>query len=160
MSSAMIGLFVDSFWETIIMVLVSWSVGAVVGLPLGVLLYLTAPGGVHSMPVLNRTVAMVVNALRSIPFIILLVAVIPFTRFIVGTSIGTAAAIVPLSIAAAPYIARLMETALREVDKGLIEAAESMGASTRQIIFKIFFPKVLPGIVVVLTLSFVVLCGY
>src|SRR5690625_641785 len=101
MSSAMIGLFVDSFWETLIMVLVSWSVGAVVGLPLGILLYLTAPGSVHAMPVLNRSVAMVVNALRSIPFIILLVAVIPFTRFVVGTSIGTAAAIVPLSIAAA-----------------------------------------------------------
>ncbi|HLR30194.1 MAG TPA: methionine ABC transporter permease [Paenalcaligenes sp.] len=160
MSSAMIGLFVDSFWETIIMVLVSWSVGAVVGLPLGVLLYLTAPGGVHGMPVLNRTVAIVVNALRSIPFIILLVAVIPFTRFIVGTSIGTAAAIVPLSIAAAPYIARLMETALREVDKGLIEAAESMGASTRQIIYKILLPEALPGIVGGLTVAFVSLVGY
>src|SRR5699024_6640096 len=144
MSSAMIGLFVDSFWETIIMVLVSWSVGAVVGLPLGVLLYLTAPGGVHGMPVLNRTVATVVNALRSILFIILFVAVIPFTRFIVGTSIGTAAAILCLSIAAAPYIARWMQTALREVYKGLIEAAESMGASTCQIIYKILLPAVLP----------------
>jgi len=160
MSSAMLGLFVDSFWETIVMVTVSWSVGAVIGLPLGVLLYLTAAGGVHALPSVNRSVGMVVNALRSIPFIILLVAIIPFTRFVVGTSIGTAAAIVPLSIAAAPYIARLMETALREVDKGLIEAAESMGATTPQIIYKVLLPEALPGIVGGLTVAFVSLVGY
>ena len=99
---------------------------------------------------MNQSIGVVVNAVRSVPFIILLVAVIPFTRFVVGTSIGTAAAIVPLAIAAAPFVARLMENALREVDRGLIEAAQAMGATTRQIVFKFYclkpFPELLRGL--------------
>jgi hypothetical protein len=108
----------------------------------------------------NRVLGGLVNAVRSTPFIILLVAVIPFTRLVVGSSIGTAAAVVPLTLAAAPFIARLVETALREVDRGLIEAAQSMGATTSQIVFKVLLPEALPGIVAGLTITFVSLVGY
>ena len=101
-----------------------------------------------------------VNAVRSTPFIILLVAIIPFTRWITGSSIGTWAAVVPLTIAAAPFIARLVETALREVDSGLIEAAQAMGATTRQIVWKVLLPEALPGIVASITISLVALTGY
>src|SRR5699024_11245844 len=120
MSSAMIDLFITSFGETLLMVAVSGCVGMVLGMPLGVLLHLTDRKGVLPVVSLNRVIALVVNAVRSTPFIILLVAIIPFTRLIVGTSIGTPAAIVPLSIAAIPFMARLVETALREVDRGLV----------------------------------------
>ena len=102
----------------------------------------------------------VVNAVRSTPFIILLVAIIPFTRWVTGTSIGTWAAVVPLTLAVAPFIARLVETALREVDNGLVEAAQSMGASTWQIVWKVLLPEALPGIVAGLTISLVSLTGY
>jgi D-methionine transport system permease protein len=105
-------------------------------------------------------VGWLVNAVRSTPFIILLVAIIPFTRLITGSSIGTAAAVVPLTLAAAPFIARLVETALREVDNGLVEAAQSMGATTGQIVWKVLLPEALPGIVAGLTISFVSLTGY
>ncbi len=120
MSSELIALFTSSFGETLVMVGISGILGAVLGVPLGIALHLTERQGVLPSLTFNRTAGLVVNAIRSIPFIILLVAVIPFTRFFVGTSIGTAAAIVPLTIAAAPFIARLVETALREVDHGLV----------------------------------------
>jgi D-methionine transport system permease protein len=141
MLTEMFDLFVQSFGETLMMVGVSGLVGACFGIPLGVLLYLTDRDGV-------------------LPFIILLVAVIPFTRLVAGSSIGTAAAVVPLTIAAAPFIARLVETALREVDRGLIEAAQAMGATTRQIVFKVLVPEAMPGIVAGLTITFVSLVGY
>lgn|SRR5690606_31204763 len=156
----MLDLFLDSFMQTLYMVTVSWGIGSAIGLPLGVLLYLTAKGGILQNMALNQSIGVVVNAVRSVPFIILLVAVIPFTRFVVGTSIGTAAAIVPLAIAAAPFVARLMENALREVDRGLIEAAQAMGATTRQIIFKFLLPEALPGIIAGLTVTFVSLVSY
>lgn len=160
MFSEMSSMFVQSFWETLVMVGISGVVGAIVGLPLGVLLFLTDRGGVLQSVATNRAMGLTVNAVRSTPFIILLVAVIPFTRLIVGTSIGTAAAVVPLTIAAAPFIARLVETALREVDRGLIETAEALGATTRQIVFKVLLPEALPGIVAGLTITFVSLVGY
>jgi D-methionine transport system permease protein len=160
MFSEMSSMFVQSFWETLVMVGISGVVGALVGLPLGVLLFLTDRGGVLQSVATNRAMGLTVNAVRSTPFIILLVAVIPFTRLIVGTSIGTAAAVVPLTIAAAPFIARLVETALREVDRGLIETAEALGATTRQIVFKVLLPEALPGIVAGLTITFVSLVGY
>lgn len=160
MSSELISLFVDSFYETLFMVCVAGGIGITIGLPLGVLLYITKQGSVIPHPYFNRLLGLVINAVRSVPFIILLVAIIPFTRLIVGTSIGTAAAIVPLTIAAAPFIARLVETALREVDKGLIEAAQSMGATTWQIIYKVLIPEALGGIVAGLTIMFVALVGY
>ena len=159
-SEMMIELFIDSFWETLIMVGVSGLIGGVIGIPLGVFLRLTDKGGVLENTPLNTTVGWIVNAIRSTPFIILLVAIIPFTRFITGSSIGTWAAVVPLTIASAPFIARLVETALREVDGGLVEAAQSMGASTSQIVWKVLLPEALPGIVAGLTISFVSLTGY
>lgn len=157
---ALLDLFVTSFWETLTMVGISGGVGALIGIPLGVLLRLTDRQGVLENAGFNRAVGGLVNAVRSTPFIILLVAIIPFTRLIVGSSIGTAAAVVPLTIAAAPFVARLVEASLREVDAGLIEAAQAMGASTWQIVFKVLLPEAVPGIVAGLTITLVSLTGY
>ena len=159
-SEMMLELFVTSLWETVVMVGASGIVGGLVGIPLGVFLRLTDKGGVLEHGLANKVVGGIVNAVRSTPFIILLVAIIPFTRLVTGTSIGTWAAVVPLTLASAPFIARLVETALREVDHGLVEAAQSMGASTWQIVWKVLLPEALPGIVAGLTISFVSLTGY
>ena len=157
---AMLELFGSSLWETLVMVGISGVVGSLIGIPMGVLLRLTDQGGVLQNSAVNRVLGGIVNAVRSTPFIILLVAIIPFTRFITGSSIGTAAAVVPLTIAAAPFIARLVETSLREVDQGLIEAAQAMGATTWQIVFKVLLPEALPGIVAGFTITLVSLTGY
>ncbi|MFL6695475.1 MAG: methionine ABC transporter permease [Ramlibacter sp.] len=157
---AMLDLFAGSLWETLVMVGIAGLAGAVIGVPLGVLLRLTDRGGVVPRPIVNRVIGGIVNAVRSTPFIILLVAIIPFTRLVTGSSIGTAAAIVPLTIAAAPFIARLVEASLREVDHGLVEAAQAMGASTSQIVFKVLLPEALPGIVAGFTITLVSLTGY
>lgn len=157
---ALLDLFISSAWETLVMVAVAGAVGALVGLPLGVALRLTDRGGVLEHALFNRVVGTAVNAVRSTPFIILLVAIIPFTRLLTGSSIGTAAAIVPLAVAAAPFVARLVEASLREVDAGLVEAAQAMGASTPQIVFKVLLPEAVPGIVAGLTITLVSLTGY
>lgn len=157
---AMLELFAGSLWETLLMVGISGVAGALIGIPLGVLLRLTDQGGVLQYAGINRVVGGIVNAVRSTPFIILLVAIIPFTRLVTGSSIGTAAAVVPLTLAAAPFIARLVETSLREVDHGLVEAALAMGATTRQIVFKVLLPEALPGIVAGFTITLVSLTGY
>jgi len=159
-SEMMLELFATSLWETVIMVGASGILGGLVGIPLGVFLRLTDKGGILQNAPLNTVVGGIVNAVRSTPFIILLVAIIPFTRLVTGTSIGTWAAVVPLTLAAAPFIARLVETALREVDGGLVEAAQSMGATTSQIVWKVLLPEAMPGIVAGLTISFVSLTGY
>ncbi|WP_313077342.1 methionine ABC transporter permease [Melaminivora sp.] len=159
-SQVMLELFATSLWETVVMVGVSGVLGGLVGIPLGVFLRLTDAGGILENGWANRLVGGVVNAVRSTPFIILLVAIIPFTRLVTGSSIGTWAAVVPLTLAAAPFVARLVETALREVDGGLVEAAQSMGATTGQIVWKVLLPEALPGIVAGLTISFVSLTGY
>ncbi len=159
-SVALLDLFAQSLWETVLMVGIAGALGGLMGIPLGVFLRLTDRNGVLHQPFLNKVVGVIVNAVRSTPFIILLVAVIPFTRLLTGSSIGTAAAVVPLTLAAAPFVARLVETALREVDSGLIEAAQAMGANTLQIVFKVLLPEALPGIVASLTLTFVSLTGY
>lgn len=159
-SEMMVEMFLDALWESVIMVGVSGLLGALLGIPLGVFLRLTDQGGILPNRPLNAIVGGLVNAARSTPFIILLVAIIPFTRWVTGTSIGTWAAVVPLTVAVAPFIARLVETALREVDSGLIEAAQSMGASTSQIVFKVLLPEAMPGIVAALTISLVSLTGY
>ena len=160
LNAAMLGLFATSLWETVVMVGVSGFAGALIGIPLGVLLRLTDKGGaMQNLPV-TRTLGAVVNAARSTPFIILLVAVIPLTRALVGTSIGTVAAIVPLTLSAAPFVARLVESALREVDGGLVEAAQAMGANTWQIVFKVLLPEALPGIAAGLTITLITLVGY
>jgi D-methionine transport system permease protein len=160
MSAAMLGLLLDAFLETLVMVAISSTLAGLVGVPLGVVLVATGRGHIRENAVVNRGLGAVVNAGRSTPFIILLVAIIPFTRLLVGTSIGTAAAIVPLTIAAIPFVARLAEAALREVDPGLIEAAQSMGASPMQIVMKVLVPEALPGLVAALTITVVNLIGY
>jgi len=136
------------------------SIAVLLGLPLAVLLLVTAPGGLAARPLVNRPVALLVNAVRSVPFIILMVAIVPFTRLVAGSSIGTAAAVVPLSIAATAFIARLFETALREVDRGLIEAAQAMGASRWQIVYKVLVPEAAPGLIAAVTVTLVSLVGF
>ncbi|HSD36373.1 MAG TPA: methionine ABC transporter permease [Rhodocyclaceae bacterium] len=160
MSPELLALFWSSFLETLLMVGVAGAVGALIGIPLGIALHVTDAHGMLPHPWLNRVLGIVVNAVRSTPFIILLVAVIPFTRLLAGSSIGTTAAIVPLTIAAAPFIARLVETALREVDRGLVEAAQAMGATHAQIVRKVLLPEALPGIIAALTVTLVSLVGY
>lgn len=160
MSANLLPILWESTLQTIYMVVVSGLIGTALGLPLGVFLAVSKRGELLSAPLLNRVLGLVVNAMRSIPFIILVVAIIPFTRMIAGTSIGTTAAIVPLTLAAAPFIARIVETAIREVEGGLIEAARAMGASPGQIISKVLLPEALPGIVLGLTLAMVSLIGY
>ncbi|ACM01308.1 Binding-protein-dependent transport systems inner membrane component [Cereibacter sphaeroides KD131] len=142
------------------MVAVSGVLGTAFGLPLGVFLATSQRGELLSAPLVNKVLGLVVNAARSVPFIILVVAIIPFTRALAGTSIGTTAAIVPLTVAAIPFIARLVENAIREVDSGLIEAARAMGATPFQIIRKVLIPEALPGIALGLTLALVSLIGY
>ena len=160
MSSNLIQMIWESTLDTLLMVLVSGGIGAVFGIPLGILLFISDKKSFFPMPAFNTILGTLINALRSVPFIILLVAIIPFTRLIVGSSIGTAAAIVPLTLAVAPFMARIVETSLREVDKGLVEAAQAMGATNLQIITKVLLPEALPGIVAGLTISIISLIGY
>ncbi|MCC2651248.1 MAG: DL-methionine transporter permease subunit [Microvirga sp.] len=160
MSPEMINLIAASTGETLYMVAVSALIATLFGLPLGVYLATSGKGELFAAPWVNRVLGVVVNATRSTPFIILVVAIIPFTRLIAGTSIGTNAAIVPLTIAATPFIARLIEGAIREVDQGLIEAARAFGATPLQIVLKVLIPEALPGIVLGLTLAIVSLLGF
>ena len=160
MSQDMLMLLAEAFGERVYMVAVSGLVSALVGIPLGVILVITGKGHIKENLVFNQTLGAIVNAARSTPFIILMVAIIPFTRIIVGTSIGTNAAIVPLTIAAIPFVGRVVESALKEVDAGLVEAAQAMGASPRQIILKVLIPEALPSILLGLTLMVISLIGY
>lgn len=160
MSSHVIAQLLEALIETLQMVAVSGAIASLFGIPLGVVLVVTGPGHILERPAIGAMLGMIVNAVRSTPFIILMVAIIPFTRFVVGTSIGTTAAIVPLTIAATPFIARLVEASLREVDRGLIEAAQAMGASPMQIVGKVLIPEALPGIIAGLTITLVSLTGF
>ena len=160
MSNEMLALLVESMLETIYMVGASSLIAALLGLPLGIILVTTDRGHILENIALNRLLGAIANAARSTPFIILMVAIIPFTRLIAGTSIGTNAAIVPLSLAAIPFVARIIESALREVDSGVIEAAQAMGASPRQIVTKVLIPEAMPSIVLGLTLTIISLIGY
>ncbi|MBZ6076130.1 methionine ABC transporter permease [Microvirga puerhi] len=160
MSPEMIRLLAGATGETLLMVAISAGLGTLFGLPLGVFLATSGKGELFAAPWANRVLGVVVNATRSTPFIILVVAIIPFTRLIAGTSIGTNAAIVPLTVASTPFIARLIEGAIREVDQGLIEAARAFGASPLQIVLKVLIPEALPGIVLGLTLAVVSLIGF
>lgn len=160
MSPAMIDLLVQGLLETLWMVGVSGGLATLLGIPLGVLLVATGPGHILPHRGVNLAVGAVANVVRSTPFIILLVAIIPVTRLIVGTSIGTAAAIVPLTLAAIPFVGRITEAALREVDPGLIEAAQAMGAAPTQIVVKVLLPEAMPGIVAGLTITVVSLINY
>ena len=159
MSADMLPLLTKALGETVYMVVVSMIVASLIGIPLGVLLATTAKGQILECMPLNRAIGAVVNALRSIPFIILMVAIIPFTRFIVGTSIGTTAAMVPLVLASIPFIGRQVETSLREVPAGLVEAALSMGATPYQIVRRVLLPESMPSIVAQLTTVVIALVG-
>ena len=159
MSADMIPLLSKALGETVYMVVVSMIVATIIGVPLGVLLHTTSKGQILESPTVNRVVGAIVNAVRSIPFIILLVAIIPFTRLLVGTAIGTTAAMVPLVIAAIPFIGRQVETSLKEVPFGLVEAAQSMGATPAQIIWKVLLPESMSSIVAQLTTVIISLVG-
>lgn len=154
-SPAILNLIVESTLETLYMVAVAALIGTLAGLPLGIFLATSGKGELFEAVSVNRVLGVVVNATRSTPFIILVVAIIPFTRLIAGTSIGTTAAIVPLSLAATPFIARIVEGAIREVDQGLVEASLAMGATPLQIVRKVLIPEALPGLVLGVTLAIV-----
>ena len=160
MSPEIIRLIAQSTLDTLTMVAVAAGIGTLLGLPLGVFLATSKRGELFAAPAANALLGVLVNATRSTPFIILVVAIIPFTRLLAGTSIGTAAAIVPLTVAATPFIARLIEGAVREVDQGLVEAARAMGATPVQIVRKVLVPEALPAIVLGLTLAVVSLIGF
>jgi D-methionine transport system permease protein len=146
--------------DTLYMVLWSTLVSVAVGLPLGVLLVLTDKGGLLRNALVNKVVGVIVNIGRSLPFIVLLIALIPFTTLVVGTFIGPSAMIVPLAIGAIPFFARLVETAVREVDHGLVEAAQAMGGGVPTVVFKVLLPQALPSLISSVTTTFIVLIGY
>ena len=146
--------------QTLTMVFFSTVFSLLLGAPLGVLLCITAEGNLMPKPILHQLLDRVVNILRSFPFIILMILLFPFSRFIIGTSIGTAATVVPLSIAAAPFVARVIESALMEIDRGVIQAATAMGSSIPEIIFKVLIPEALPPLVAGITLTVINLIGY
>src|SRR5690606_33450049 len=148
-----------SLWETILMTGASGAISFIFGLPLGLALVVSDRGGIAENLWLNRILGTIVNGFRSVPFIILLVALIPVTRLIVGTSIGTWAAIVPLAIAATPYYARIAEVSLREVDRGLVEAVRAMGGNRWTIVREVLIPEALPGLVAGFTVTVVTLIG-
>jgi D-methionine transport system permease protein len=160
MSLDLITLIVEATGQSLFMVSVSALLGTLFGLPIGVFLATSRNGELFAAPKANAILGVIVNATRSTPFIILVVAIIPFTRLVAGTSIGSGAAIVPLTIASMPFIARLVEGAIREVDSGLIETASAFGASPLQIVFKVLIPEARPGLVLALTLAIVSLLGY
>lgn len=153
-------LLLDGTVDTLVMTLASTLFAYVLGIPLGVLLVVTSPGGLRPHAALNAVLGWIVNIGRSIPFIILLVAIIPFTRLIVGTSLGVPGAVVPLIVAAAPFVGRMVEQSLEEVDGGLVEAAQSFGASTWQIVMKVYLRESLPSLIRGVSITFVTLFGY
>ena len=156
----MLSLIVKGFWETLYMTLGSTLVAYAIGLPLGLLLILTDPQGLRPMPVFNRVLGVVINLLRSVPFIILLVWVMPVTRAIMGTTIGSKATLSPLTIAAAPFIARMVESSAREVDRGVIEAALSMGASPAQVLLRVILPEAKPSLITGAAIAITTILGY
>lgn len=155
-----INMLLNGIWETVYMVFLSSLLSYVIGIPLGIALVVTDRGGIRPLPLFNRVLGVVINLLRSVPFIILLVMVIPVTRLIVGKIIGPNAAVVPLVISAFPYISRMVESSLKEVDAGVIEAAKSMGASTGQIIWKVLLPEAKPSLLVGAAISITTIVGY
>ena len=154
------GLIQKGIWETIYMTGLATIISYLLGLPLGVILNVTDHGGLHPIPWLNKLLGLVVNFFRSIPFIVLMVSMLPVAKFIVGSSLGNAAMIVMLVIAAAPYIARMVESSLKEVDAGVIEAAQAMGCSNLQIVWKVLLPEAKPSLITGGIISMVTILGY
>jgi D-methionine transport system permease protein len=151
---------INAIWQTVYMVIISGVVATLIGIPIGILLETSKPGHILENGSLHRILNILINIGRSIPFVIILIAIIPFTRLMVGTSIGTTAAIVPLSVSAIPFLARLVENALMEIPRGLIEAARSMGSTPLQIIRYFLWPEALPSIVQAITVTLIALVGY
>lgn len=147
-------------WETIYLTLLSTFIAYILGLPIGVLLHCTDKGGIHPVAWLNKIVGFIVNIFRSIPFIILMVAMLPVAKLVVGTSLGNKAMIVMLVIAAAPYVARMVESSLKEVSAGVIEAAQAMGTSNFKIVYKVLLPEAKPALIVGAVISVVTILGY
>ncbi len=160
MSPEMIDLLIVGVWETLYMVFASTIIAYVLGIPLGVTLYVTDANGICPNRAVNVVVGVAVNILRSIPFLILLVMILPMTRLIVGTTIGSTATIVPLVVAAAPYVARMVESSLKEIDPGVVEAARAMGLSVWQMIAKVFLPEAKPSLLVGAVISLATVLGY
>ena len=153
-------LFQTEIGSTVYMVLISSLVSYLIGLPLGVLLVVTDDEGIHPIPLLNKIVGLVINLLRSVPFLIMIVIALPLTRAVVGTTLGATAVIPPLVVSAAPYVARMVESSFKEVDRGVIEAAKSIGASTGQIILKVLIPESKPSLLVGAAISITTILGY
>ena len=156
----MANLLIQALLESLYMVFVSTIFSLIIGFPLGVLLVITEKDNIWEKPMFNKILGSIINILRSLPFIILMIIVLPVARLIVGTTVGTTAIIVPLSIAAAPFVARVIEGNLKEVDKGVIEFSLSMGATVPEIIFKVLIPEALPSIILGITLTIINLIGY
>ncbi len=155
-----IELFSNEIGATLYMVLISSLVSYMIGLPLGVLLVVTDPEGIRPMPLFNKILGLIVNLLRSVPFLIMIVIALPLTRAVVGTTLGATAVIPPLVVSAAPYVARMVESSFKEVDRGVIEAAKSMGASTMQIILKVLIPESKPSLLLGAAISVTTILGY
>ena len=161
--STMFTLVVQATWQTLVMVFLSTIFSMILGLPIGILLHVTSSeeqGGIIPHPVFYNVLSRIVNILRSFPFIILMIVLMPLSRLIIGTSIGTMATVIPLSIAAAPFVARIIESALKEVDPGVVQAARAMGSTNWQIIIKVLIPEALPALVSGVTLTIINLIGY
>ena len=154
------GILQLGIWETVYMTLISTFFAYLIGLPVGLILRMTDRDGIHPIGWLNRTLGIIVNALRSIPFIILMVAMLPVAKFVVGTSLGNKAMIVMLIIAAAPYVARMVESSLQEIKPGVIEAAQAMGASDSVIIWRVMLPEAMPSLITGAVISTVTILGY
>ena len=157
---AMLSLLGTGILETLYMTLASTLVAYLLGLPIGIALVVTDKDGIHPMPVLHGILGVVVNILRSVPFLILMVAILPVTRAIVGTTIGSSAAVVPLVVAAAPFVGRMVESSLKEVDPGVIEAAQSMGASNWRIVWNVLLPEAKPNLIVGSAIALTTILGY
>ena len=153
-------LLLNATGETLYMVLLAGLFTLLIGLPLGVVLFISRRGGLLPLPRLNRALGAVINLGRSLPFVVMLIALIPLTRLIVGTTLGSTAAVVPITIGAFPFFARIVETALDEVDKGRIEAIVAMGGDVRHVILKVLLPEALPALVAGVTLTLVMLIGF
>ena len=160
MNKVMLELITNGIGETLYMTLTSTVIAYILGIPLGVLIYITGKDGICRNRIINFIAGVLINIVRSVPFLILVVAIIPFTRMVVGTSIGSTATIVPLVVAATPFVARMVEFSLREVDEGVVEAAKAMGASRMQIILKVLLPEARPSLLVGATIAIATILGY
>ena len=158
--STTVNMLLQGIWETIFMTFASSFLAYVIGIPLGIILVVTDADGIKPIPVLQKVLGLIINLLRSVPFIILLIMMIPVTRAIMGTTLGAKAIIPPLVAAAAPYIARMVESSFKEVDPGVIEAAQTMGATTWQIIWKVLLPEAKPSLLVGAAISITTVLGY